>query len=659
MPRKSDLEIRGIIPCVYKGQTLASVKDISEAFGCTIAIIHMLTKDKSITTIDELYSRVASGTNATSPGRVKKLFPSVWVNPKTNERVIFNLQKDVEGYFGASRITISSYCGRDEVTSINDLCKLLLENQKKQKVRNRRGALGINSVKDYPCEVAGVTYSSDQDVANMLGVSKDTVRRLRYRGFSTEEILSRSFRDKAVSIKDEFPCVIQGVDYTYDSFCKEFESEYDPRVIQKRYKYFVTDRNYSMEEFYNALKGIYVSSKGQSPIPKESRIKQRGIKVSESCFWLRNKLFLPSLHEACSRFGVPAHRVNKKSDNIELAFIKSWVKTRIKDYDGWVTEILKIEDFVFESEGISYYRCYIKGNKDIKYLSEEELMDRRLSYVRVSHNTMNEYNGVYNSQKEACAFYGLSLASYHFKNSDNPANSLLRSCSSLNAFRDKDGKLIKGNRFTYNLTAKKWKDVIEGNLSLEEAQSKLKDYRDPVWVEEPVFDGYDVIRYKKKRFDNKISACKYYKLCKVVSETGSKAVSARINEELFERQQRKVFINGEELATIGALCRNLGLDVSKVKWISKKYGRKELGKYLLTQYYKRNTLRDKDKTVTPTITILDYSFTDSKSEEDYFTCKIQETGYSRIKVLCSRNLIMSKLNDYIDKNYEAQEENAI
>ena len=77
------------------------------------------------------------------------------MNPETNERVIFNLQKDVEEYFGASRRAISSYCGRDEVTSINDLCKLLLENQKKQKVRNRRGALGRNSVKDYPCDVAG------------------------------------------------------------------------------------------------------------------------------------------------------------------------------------------------------------------------------------------------------------------------------------------------------------------------------------------------------------------------------------------------------------------------------------------------------------------------------------------------------------------------
>lgn len=659
MPRKSDLEVRGIIPCAYKGQTLASVKDISEAFGCTIAIIHRLTKDKSIKTIDELYNRVASGTNATSPGRVKKLFPSIWINSETNERVIFNIQGDVEEYFGASRRVVTSYCGKDEVTTINDLCRLLLENQKRQKIRNRRGALGKNSAEGYPCEVAGVTYSSDQDVANMLGVSKDTVRRLRYKGLSVQEILSRNFRDKAVNIKNEFPCTIQGVDYTYESFCKEFESEYDSRVIQKRYKYFVTDRKYSMEEFYDALNGNYVSSKRQSSIPKESRIKQRGIKISESCFWLRDKLFLPSIHEACSRFGVPVHRVDKKSDNIESAFIKSWVKTRVKDYEGWVTEILRIEDFVFESEGISYYRCSIKGSKDIEYLYEEELMDRRLSYVRVSHNTKNEYNGVYNSQKEACAFYGLSLAPYHFKNTDNPANSLLRSCSSLNAFRDKDGKLIKGNRFTYNLTAKKWQDVIEGRLSLQEAQNKLKDYRDPVWIEEPIFDGYDVVRYKKKHFDNKISACKYYKLCKVVSEIGSKAVSARINEELFERQQRKVFINGEEFATIGALCRNLGLDVSRVNWISKKYGHKELGKYLLTQYYKKDTLRDKDKVVTSSITILEYSFTDSKSGEDYFTCKVQEVGYSRIKVLCSRNLIVSKLNDYINKNYEAQEADAI
>lgn len=58
MPRKSDLEIRGIIPCVYNGKSLASVKDISEAFGCTIAIIHKLTQDKSIKTIEELHNRV-------------------------------------------------------------------------------------------------------------------------------------------------------------------------------------------------------------------------------------------------------------------------------------------------------------------------------------------------------------------------------------------------------------------------------------------------------------------------------------------------------------------------------------------------------------------------------------------------------------------------
>lgn len=658
MPRKSDLEIRGIIPCVYNGKSLASVKDISEAFGCTIAIIHKLTQDKSIKTIEELHNRVASGLNATSAGRVKKLFPSVWVNPESDERVVFNIQGDVENYFGASQRVVSSYCKKDEVTSINDLCLLLLENQKRQKIRNRRGALGRNSAEGYLCEVAGVTYSSDQDVANMLGVAKDTVRKLRYKGLSVQEILSRNFRDKAVNIKDEFPCTIQGVDYTYESFCKEFESGYDARVIQKKYKYFVTDRDYSMNEFYNALNGIFISSKAKSQEPKGNRVKSKGIKISESCFWLRSKLFLPSISEACLRFGIPIHRVDKKSDNVELAFIKAWIRTRIKDYDGWITELVRIEDFVFESGGVSYYRCSVKKCEDAEYLSEEELMDRRLSYVRVSHNTKNEYNGVYNSQKEACEFYGLAYTSNYFKE-ETPSSSLLRASSSLNVFRDKTGKLIKGNRFTYNLTAKKWKDVIEGNLSLEEAQSKLKDYRDPVWVEEPVFDGYDVIRYKKKRFDNKISACKYYKLYKVVSETGSKAVSARINEELFERQQRKVFINGEEFATIGALCRNLGLDVSRVKWISKKYGHKELGKYLLTQYYKRNTLRDKDKTVTPTITIMDYSFTDSKSEEDYFTCKIQETGYSRIKVLCSRNLIMSKLNDYIDKNYEAQEENAI
>lgn len=180
-----------------------------------------------------------------------------------------------------------------------------------------------------------------------------------------------------------------------------------------------------------------------------------------------------------------------------------------------------------------------------------------------------------------------------------------------------------------------------------------------MWIEEPVFDGYDIVRYKKKRFDNKISACRYYKLGKVISESGSKAVSARINEELFERQQRKVFINGEEFATIGALCRNLGLDVARVNWLNKKYSHKELGNYLLSQYYKKDTLRDKDKIVTSTTTILEYSFTDSKSGEDYFTCKIQEMGYSRIKVLCSRNLIVGKLNDYINKNYEAQEADAI
>lgn len=657
MPRKSDLEVRGIIPCVYNGKTLASVKDISEAFGCTIAIIHKLTQDKSIKTIEELHNRVASGLNATSAGRVKKLFPSVWVNPESDERVVFNIQGDVENYFGASQRVVSSYCKKDEVTSINDLCLLLLENQKRQKIRNRRGALGRNSAEGYPCEVAGVTYSSDQDVANMLGVVKDTVRKLRYKGLSVQEILSRNFRDKAVNIKDEFPCTIQGVDYTYESFCKEFESGYDARVIQKKYKYFVTDRNYSMNEFYNALNGIFISSKAKSQEPKGNRVKSKGIKISESCFWLRSKLFLPSISEACLRFGIPIHRVDKKSDNVELAFIKAWIRTRIKDYDGWTTELVRIEDFVFESGGVSYYRCSVKKSEDAEYLSEEELMDRRLSYVRVSHNTKNEYNGVYNSQKEACEFYGLAYTSNYFK--ETPSSSLLRASSSLNVFRDKTGKLIKGNRFTYNLTAKKWQDVIEGKLSLQEAQNKLKDYRDPVWVEEPVFDGYDIVRYKKKRFDNKISACRYYKLGKVISESGSKAVSARINEELFERQQRKVFINGEEFATIGALCRNLGLDVARVNWLNKKYGHKELGNYLLSQYYKKDTLRDKDKIVTPTITILEYSFTDSKSGEDYFTCKIQEMGYSRIKVLCSRNLIVGKLNDYINKNYEAQEADAI
>lgn len=658
MPRKSDLEIRGIIPCVYNGKTLASVKDISEAFGCTIAIIHKLTQDKSIKTIEELHNRVASGLNATSAGRVKKLFPSVWVNPESDERVVFNIQGDVENYFGASQRVVSSYCKKDEVTSINDLCLLLLENQKRQKIRNRRGALGRNSAEGYPCEIAGVTYSSDQDVANMLGVAKDTVRKLRYKGLSVQEILSRNFRDKAVNIKDEFPCTIQGVDYTYESFCKEFESGYDARVIQKKYKYFVTDRNYSMNEFYNALNGIFISSKAKSQEPKGNRVKSKGIKISESCFWLRSKLFLPSISEACLRFGIPIHRVDKKSDNVELAFIKAWIRTRIKDYDGWTTELVRIEDFVFESGGVSYYRCSVKKSEDAEYLSEEELMDRRLSYVRVSHNTKNEYNGVYNSQKEACEFYGLAYTSSYFKE-ETPSSSLLRASSSLNVFRDKTGKLIKGNRFTYNLTAKKWQDVIEGKLSLEEAQNKLKDYRDPVWVEEPVFDGYGIVRYKKKRFDNKISACRYYKLGKVISESGSKAVSARINEELFERQQRKVFINGEEFATIGALCRNLGLDVARVNWLNKKYGHKELGNYLLSQYYKKDTLRDKDKIVTPTITILEYSFTDSKSGEDYFTCKIREMGYSRIKVLCSRNLIVSKLNDYINKNYEAQEADAI
>lgn len=658
MPRKSDLEIRGIIPCVYNGKSLASVKDISEAFGCTIAIIHKLTQDKSIKTIEELHNRVASGLNATSAGRVKKLFPSVWVNPESDERVVFNIQGDVENYFGASQRVVSSYCKKDEVTSINDLCLLLLENQKRQKIRNRRGALGRNSAEGYPCEVAGVTYSSDQDVANMLGVVKDTVRKLRYKGLSVQEILSRNFRDKAVNIKDEFPCTIQGVDYTYESFCKEFESRYDARVIQKKYKYFVTDRNYSMNEFYNALNGIFISSKAKSQEPKGNRVKSKGIKISESCFWLRSKLFLPSISEACLRFGIPIHRVDKKSDNVELAFIKAWIRTRIKDYDGWITELVRIEDFVFESGGVSYYRCSVKKSEDAEYLSEEELMDRRLSYVRVSHNTKNEYNGVYNSQKEACEFYGLAYTSNYFKE-ETPSSSLLRASSSLNVFRDKTGKLIKGNRFTYNLTAKKWQDVIEGKLSLEEAQNKLKDYRDPVWIEEPVFEGYDIVRYKKKRFDNKISACRYYKLGKVISESGSKAVSTRINEELFERQQRKVFINGEEFATIGALCRNLGLDVARVNWLNKKYGHKELGNYLLSQYYKKDTLRDKDKIVTPAITILEYSFTDSKSGEDYFTCKIQEMGYSRIKVLCSRNLIVGKLNDYINKNYEAQEADAI
>lgn len=651
MPRKSDLEVRGIIPCVYNGKTLASVKDISEAFGCTIAIIHKLTQDKPIKTIEELHNRVASGLNATSAGRVKKLFPSVWVNPESDERVVFNIQGDVENYFGASQRVVSSYCKKDEVTSINDLCLLLLENQKRQKIRNRRGALGRNSAEGYPCEVAGVTYSSDQDVANMLGVVKDTVRKLRYKGLSVQEILSRNFRDKAVNIKDEFPCTIQGVDYTYESFCKEFESGYDARVIQKKYKYFVTDRNYSMNEFYNALNGIFISSKAKSQEPKGNRVKSKGIKISESCFWLRSKLFLPSISEACLRFGIPIHRVDKKSDNVELAFIKAWIRTRIKDYDGWITELVRIEDFVFESGGVSYYRCSVKKSEDAEYLSEEELMDRRLSYVRVSHNTKNEYNGVYNSQKEACEFYGLAYTSNYFKE-ETPSSSLLRASSSLNVFRDKTGKLIKGNRFTYNLTAKKWQDVIEGKLSLEEAQNKLKDYRDPVWVEEPVFEGYDIVRYKKKRFDNKISACRYYKLGKVISESGSKAVSARINEELFERQQCKVFING-------ALCRNLGLDVARVNWLNKKYGHKELGNYLLSQYYKKDTLRDKDKIVTSTTTILEYSFTDSKSGEDYFTCKIQEMGYSRIKVLCSRNLIVGKLNDYINKNYEAQEADAI
>lgn len=658
MPRKSDLEIRGIIPCVYNGKTLASVKDISEAFGCTIAIIHKLTQDKSIKTIEELHNRVASGLNATSAGRVKKLFPSVWINPESDERIVFNIQGDVENYFGASQRVVSSYCKKDEVTSIDDLCLLLLENQKRQKIRNRRGALGRNSAEGYPCEVAGVTYSSDQDVANMLGVAKDTARKLRYKGLSVQEILSRNFRDKAVNIKDEFPCTIQGVDYTYESFCKEFESGYDARVIQKKYKYFVTDRNYSMNEFYNALNGIFISSKAKSQEPKGNRVKSKGIKISESCFWLRSKLFLPSISEACLRFGIPIHRVDKKSDNVELAFIKAWIRTRIKDYDGWITELVRIEDFVFESGGVSYYRCSVKKSEDAEYLSEEELMDRRLSYVRVSHNTKNEYNGVYNSQKEACEFYGLAYTSNYFKE-ETPSSSLLRASSSLNVFRDKTGKLIKGNRFTYNLTAKKWQDVIEGKLSLEEAQNKLKDYRDPVWIEEPVFEGYDIVRYKKKRFDNKIFACRYYKLGKVISESGSKAVSARINEELFERQQRKVFINGEEFATIGALCRNLGLDVARVNWLNKKYGHKELGNYLLSQYYKKDTLRDKDKIVTSTITILEYSFTDSKSGEDYFTCKIQEMGYSRIKVLCSRNLIVGKLNDYINKNYEAQEADAI
>lgn len=454
MPRKSDLEIRGIIPCVYNGKSLASVKDISEAFGCTIAIIHKLTQDKSIKTIEELHNRVASGLNATSAGRVKKLFPSVWVNPESDERVVFNIQGDVENYFGASKRVVSSYCKKGEVTSINDLCLLLLENQKRQKIRNRRGALGRNSAEGYPCEVAGVTYSSDQDVANMLGVAKDTVRKLRYKGLSVQEILSRNFRDKAVNIKDEFPCTIQGVDYTYESFCKEFESGYDARVIQKKYKYFVTDRNYSMNEFYNALNGIFISSKAKSQEPKGNRVKSKGIKISESCFWLRSKLFLPSISEACLRFGIPIHRVDKKSDNVELAFIKAWIRTRIKDYDGWITELVRIEDFVFESGGVSYYRCSVKKSEDVEYLSEEELMDRRLSYVRVSHNTKNEYNGVYNSQKEACEFYGLAYTSNYFKE-ETPSSSLLRASSSLNVFRDKTGKLIKGNRFTYNLTAKK------------------------------------------------------------------------------------------------------------------------------------------------------------------------------------------------------------
>lgn len=648
MPMKSDLELRGIIPCTYRGVRLTSVSDIAKEFGCTVDLVHGLTKDKSILTIEELHARVNKSLDNMPWIYKKHLLPGSWYDGEAEETVKFAKQRDIEKYFKTSDRTVRNYCERDDVQTLNDLCVLLRQNEKRQEIRKRNGRIGNNTASCFPTTVDGVCYSSYNDVTDVLHISKDTVRKLLYKGYSIEDILHKSYRKEGRSVKSEFPCELHGVEYTYELFRSEF-CDITDRQLQKRYAYFVTDRHYTMDEFYDALNGKFIKEKTKSQTPTKTLQSIRISYISENCFWLRDSIFFPSLKNACTRLDVPIHRVKiKEGLDIETEFINAWVTTRIKDYEGWVTEILRIEDFVFETGGVSYYRCITTGTKDLEYLSSKELMDRRIYYARVSHYDKNTNNGVYNSINEACAFYGLASSNRYFRKS-NPARAMISASKRLNVFRDKDGVLIKGNRQCYKLSPLKWNDVINGKLSLSEAQANLnaiKALRKPVWVEEPIFNKYDIVRYKKRRFENKYEACRFYKLGKIVSEEGSNAVSDRICKELIERQNRKVFIRDLEFSSIGALCRELGLKNSRVRWLGTKYGIRRLSSHLITEYYSKGVIDSIDKNITETVILLEYSFTDSNTQEDYFTCKIKEEGYTRIKVLSSSSLISIKLNEY-------------
>lgn len=444
-------------------------------------------------------------------------------------------------------------------------------------------------------------------------------------------------RNKVSDLEKEFPRYVGGEFLTFNKFIEKYNL--DKKSVRHYYSRALRD-GCSTDRFINFFhKGysrrvIYPQDYFLEPVISKS-----------TCFWVQGKLFVASLSDAESKFGTPKSiitRFQTCSEDNESGFISAYIEHRIKSNQN-VAKGVKAEELLWESNGEKYYRYTIDGD-ETEYLSSSEIIERRIGYASIGEET--DGVGTYSSWKELCEFYNFSetLAEDFLEYTLNGADKIIERII-------EGSKLFKMKRSISTSTQKR---IREGEISLKRHVEYTQHQQgSPIEVQIPIFRGKEITGYERKKFASRKKARNFFH-CSGCKRDGSPMTDDEFRHWVIDsavfKQNRKKFVFGLEFESKSDMMRCLKISDSFNKQLQNKSD-DETEKVLLEEYFGSNLSPDglNKRLSVDWVEILHWSFCESKSNINYFACRITRDGAKRIKVMSSKELILLKVQDYKER----------
>lgn len=374
------------------------------------------------------------------------------------------------------------------------------------------------------------------------------------------------------------------VEYSYDEFYDACNCYFAGvhSTSEKLYKQFEDGKDSLEKVLFDFMDG----ERSRGNIRKVD-YKQLEIIENEG-FWLCGSLFIPSIDVGCSKFKIPKYTTKVLKEEIEGEFIKHWITYRVCKAKGIIFDGLVAEEQIWGN----YYRC-IQGGK-ICYLTDNELMRKRIKHMRIDMENPKEQEGTYRDFKSLLDFYNLSV------------------CES------NSGKEILRQSSMYPVDSMK---VIR--------QSKSGVVRVPVYKKGKLIE-YDTVKYRSKSSLSKKLGIRLPENEDITDEKLNKIIQQSIEIA----QKKKVFLCNREFESLEMLCKELhvrkkDLDISE-ELLENKLLSSGVSTYKLTKFLGVENIE-----------IMDFAFKDKNDGYNYFKCLFKDE--KRIRFVSSYDLLKNKL----------------